>query len=133
MIARRMPIQGGFTLIELMIVVSVIGILLAIGVPAYQNFIKKGHRSAAQGQMLDIANREHQYQLSNRVFTATLSDLGYSVPADVAARYTCTVAVDNTGVPTFTVSCVPTAAQTGTGFGTLALTNTGVKTPVGEW
>ena len=83
--------------------------------------------------MLDIANREQQYLLANRVYTVTLSDIGYAVPADVAARYTCTVTADNTGVPGFTVSCVPTSLQSVTNFGTLTLTNTGAKTPVGEW
>lgn len=125
--------QRGFTLIEVMIVVVVIGILAAISYPSYQNSVRKSHRSAAQAQMLDIANREQQYLLANRVYTATLSEIGYAVPADVAARYTCTVTVDNTGVPGFTVSCVPTSLQSASGFGTLTLTHTGAKTPVGEW
>ena len=133
MLVARRGRERGFTLIEVMMVVVIIAILVGIGLPAYQNSVRKGHRSAAQAQMLDIANREQQYLLANRVFTATLSEIGYSVPADVAARYTCTVAVDNTGVPSFTVSCEPTSLQAGNGFGTITLTNTGVKSPTGEW
>jgi type IV pilus assembly protein PilE len=125
--------ERGFTLIELMAVVAIIAILLVIAFPAYQNSVRKTHRSAAQGQMLDIANREQQFLLANRVYTATFSDFGYTVPADVALRYTCTATVDNTGVPSFTISCAPTSKQSSSNFGTLTLTSTGVKSPAGEW
>ena len=78
---------AGFTLIELMIVVAIVGILAAVALPSYQQYIIRGHRAAAQSEMMDIANREQQYILSNRVYTATGSDLGYSLPSDVGARY----------------------------------------------
>lgn len=128
-------LQRGFTLIELMITVVIIGILAGIALPTYQTSVRKSHRSAAQAEMLDIANRQQQYLLANRSYTATLSDLGYSVPPDVAARYTCTVAVTNpsTGLPTFTISCAPTSVQSASGFGTLTLDGTGAKAPAGEW
>ncbi len=131
----RQPNRGhdGFTLIELMITIVIIGILAGIALPAYQNSVRKSHRSAAQAEMLDIANREQQYLLANRSYTATLSNLGYSVPTEVAARYTCTVSVTSTGLPTFTVSCAPTSLQSASGFSTLTLDSTGAKAPAGEW
>jgi type IV pilus assembly protein PilE len=131
----RQPNRGhdGFTLIELMITIVIIGILAGIALPAYQNSVRKSHRSAAQAEMLDIANREQQVFLANRSYTATLSNLGYSVPTEVAARYTCTVSVTSTGLPTFTVSCAPTSLQSASGFGTLTLDSTGAKTPASEW
>ncbi len=125
--------ERGFTLIELMITIVIIGILAGIALPAYQNSVRKSHRSAAQAEMLDIANREQQFLLANRGYTATLSNMGYSVPADVAARYICTVAVTSSGLPTFTISCVPTSLQSASGFGTLTLDSTGAKTPASEW
>ncbi len=125
--------ERGFTLIELMITVVIIGILAGIALPGYQNSVRKSHRSAAQAEMLDIANREQQFLLANRSYTATLSSLGYSIPDDVAARYTCTVAVTSSGLPTFTISCVPTSLQSATGVGTLTLDSTGAKTPASEW
>ena len=131
----RQPNRGhdGFTLIELMITIVIIGILAGIALPAYQNSVRKSHRSAAQAEMLDIANREQQYLLANRSYTATLSNLGYSGPTEVAARYTCTVSVTSTGLPTFTVSCAPTSLQSASGFSTLTLDSTGAKAPAGEW
>jgi type IV pilus assembly protein PilE len=126
--------QRGFTLIELMITIVIIGILASIALPTYQNSVRKSHRGAAQAEMLDIANRQQQYLLANRSYTDTLSNLGYSVPSDVAARYTCTVSAPSTsGLPTFTISCAPTSLQSASGFSTLTLDSTGAKAPASEW
>jgi type IV pilus assembly protein PilE len=66
----------GFTLIELMIVVAVIGILASIAYPVYEDSVRKANRRAAQGFMLDIANREQQFFLDNRAYTDTIKPPG---------------------------------------------------------
>lgn len=55
--------QQGFTLIELMIVVAIIGILAAIAIPAYQNYTKKASESGCLAEVKGIANQ--QYVLQN--------------------------------------------------------------------
>jgi len=126
--------QRGFTLIELMITIVVLGILVGIALPSYQNSVRKSHRTAAQGEMFTIADRMQQYLLTSRAYPADLATLGYSVPADVAERYSCSLtSVDNSGVPSFTISCVPTSAQAADSFSTLTLNNLGAKSPSGEW
>ena len=115
----------GFTLIELMITVVVVAILGAIAYPSYTSYIKRGQRSAAQQLMADIANREQQYLLDAKSYTAALDSTGLNVSADGWActaasctnpRYTVTVAVNNTATPpTFTVTATPTALQSSDG------------------
>lgn len=58
-----MNTQKGFTLIELMIVVAIIGILAAIAIPAYQNYTKRASENACLAEVKGIANQ--QYVLMN--------------------------------------------------------------------
>lgn len=126
-----MKANRGFTLIEVMIVVVIIGILASIALPSYQQYIIRGNRAAAQAQMMDIANLEQQYILANRVYTATGADLGYALPSDVAARYSYAITVDNVGPPpSFTITFTPTGTQASDG--PLVLTSAGVRTRAGD-
>jgi type IV pilus assembly protein PilE len=126
--------QRGFTLIELMITVAIVGILAAIAYPSYTSYVRKGVRRAAQAQMMDIANREQQFFLSNRVYvpysdaTPSITASGYSLPTELTGKYTPTIATSTT---TFTITF--TAAGTQLIDGDLTLSSEGVKMPVDKW
>ncbi|MEH6592005.1 MAG: type IV pilin protein [Halioglobus sp.] len=113
--------QGGFTLIELMIVVVIVAILLAIALPGFQDQVIRGHRAAAQAQMLDIANREQQFLLANRTYAnKTLMETnGYTLPPEVAAHYGYAVTVALLTIPTFNITFTPTGRQAKDGALTL--------------
>lgn len=125
--------QKGFTLLELMITVVVIGILAAIAYPSYQQHLRKGYRAAAQAQMMDIANRQQQYLLANRTYATKtqLESAGYSLPTEVSSKYTYAIDVGTGNVPTFVITMTPTASQTADG--TMTLNSNGAKAPSDKW
>lgn len=123
----------GFTLIELMIALAVIGILAAIAYPSYQSAMVKNRRASAQAHLMDIAQREQQYLLDNRAYTDQLSDLGVTTPTDVSAYYSISVPIGTGSVPSFTATATPIAGTPQASDGTLTLTNTGVRSPAAKW
>lgn len=125
--------QKGFTLIELMITVAVVAILAALAFPSYQQYVIRSKRSAAQAQMMDIANRQQQFLLANRAFAdkAALVASGYVLPSEVSASYGYDVELSTSAVPGFKVVFTPTGGQAADGD--LTLTSEGVKTPIEKW
>jgi type IV pilus assembly protein PilE len=130
----------GFTLVELLITLAIIGILTAIAFPSYQNHVRKGARAAAQSAMMEIANREAQYLLDARNYAVgptAITDLKVTVTADVTNKYTITV-TDSAGnpapstPPTFTVVATPIAGGSQASDGELKLTHTGAKFRAGN-
>lgn len=120
---KKLSRVSGFTLIELMITVAVIGILAAIAMPSYQSYVRKAARSAAQSFMLDISNREQQYLLDQRTFSATVAALGMTQPTETIGRYT--FAIDITvpagPPPCFTVTGTPVVGSAQSVDGVLTL------------
>lgn len=109
--------QDGFTLIELMVTVAIIGILTAIALPSYTSYIIKGNRAAAKVQMLDIANRQQQFLLSSRAYAdkTALTASGYALPADVSAKYSYEITVGTGAVPSYTLTFTAIYGQTSDG------------------
>ena len=69
--------QAGFTLIELMVAVMIVGILASVAVPSYTGYVAKSRRAQAKQLLMDLATRQEQYMLDNKGYADTLQKLGF--------------------------------------------------------
>ncbi len=75
--------RGGFTLIELMIVVAIIGTLAMIGIPSYERYVIRSNRAVAKQFMLAVANKQEQYILDARQYTDNYGAGGLGLAGEV--------------------------------------------------
>ncbi len=141
---------GGFTLIELMVVVAILAILAAVAIPSYQNYNKRANRSAAAQIMLNIQNREELYILDARAYSGNVGSAGLNIAHDgwtctndatvpsastcSSNFYTVSVALVAGPPPSYTITAVPRAGTYQAGGstpadtdGTLTLTSAGTR------
>lgn len=125
---------AGFTLIELMITVAIVGILAAIAYPSYQDQVRKSRRAEAQSLLMDIGSRQQQRLLDARNYSASTAGLNIDIPPSVSSHYTITMTAPAGAPPTFTATATPKQGQDKDKCGTMTLNNIGAKTPaIGCW
>lgn len=121
---------AGFSLIEIMIVVTIIGILSAIALPAYNDHTRKTRRAAGASCVTAAA------QQMERFYTTALRYDSTGSPTVAQLQAICepsTLEFYNMGLAnaerTYTVTGTPTGKQSGDSCGALSITNTGLKSP----
>ncbi len=133
------PKQKGFTLIELMIAVAIIGILLSIAIPSYKDYMIRGARSAAQTYLSDLAQRQELIFQDARAYSSNAADFPL-MPADIKSRYqdppTFAATPPASGVPaTYTITLKPIVGGMMKNDGDLVVDSKGSRKRIGydDW
>jgi type IV pilus assembly protein PilE len=120
--------QAGFTLIELMIVIAVLGILAAVAYPSYVESVQKSRRADAQSVLLEAAQLLERFHTENNGSYAAFTLPAYlqNSPKDGATKYY-TITATGLAASTYLLTATPSGAQVGDRCANLTFNNLGVK------
>jgi type IV pilus assembly protein PilE len=117
----------GFTLMELVIAIVVIGILLAVAIPAYTDQVRKSRRAQAKADLQELAQIYERHFTNNSSYDDPVVTLPFTVsPRMGNSFYDITVDVD---AAQFELTATPSGDQVDDRCGTLTLNHAGSRTP----
>ena len=116
--------EAGFTLIELMVVVAIIGILASIALPAYNDHTRKARRTAGASCAAALAQQAERYYTVNLTYVGFVANTGICEPK---AREFYNVTAGSLAAKTYTITAAPAGTHSDAECGTLTLDEVGAK------
>lgn len=125
----------GFTLIELIIVVAVVGILLGIAVPAYDQYIVRANRTEGKNYMARVQAAQERFFTNNSTYSNSMTGagaagLGFATSNSPDGRFTVGIVLTPNGRG-YTITLQPTGGYTDPQCSTLTVDQLGVKDATG--
>jgi type IV pilus assembly protein PilE len=130
MSGHPLKLQRGFTLIEIMIVVAIVGILSAIAIPSYSEYVRRGHRADARAGLLQAQQWLERASTATGVYPTALPD-ALTWAGDDTKRYTIGFQAGNTDSAfTLVATRKSPGAQAGDRCGDFTVTHTGTRSVI---
>jgi type IV pilus assembly protein PilE len=129
----------GFTLIELIIVMTIIAILSAIAIPSYAAYIRKSRRSDAEAALLTMQLQEEKWRANNSTYTTVLANVGAPATGSSTLTYYTYSISSTTPATAFTVTATAVTGKgqekdkVGTTTCTLSIDQSGSRLPAVCW
>ena len=125
--------NGGFTLIELMIVVVIVAILAAIAYPSFQQYMRETKRADAHTALLRISALQEKWFSDRNQYATSTTSLGYAAHPAVSNDRFWEISVAAAGPAGFTLSAAPAGSHTDAACNPITLTSAGLKSPANCW
>lgn len=117
----------GFTLVELMIVVAIVGVLAAVALPAYTEHVRSGKRGEAKADLAELAQFMERFYTENNTYVGAAASLPFNQSPRGAGQANYTIRVTAADAESFTLSAARTGSMTDDRCGTLTLNERGQK------
>lgn len=130
MSVKQLKSSGGFTLIELMIVVAIIAIIMAVAIPSYSNHVEKTRRTTAQSDLMELAQwmeRRYTANYDYRDGAGNAPALPFTASPRDGGTAAYNLTVENVTQNAYRLRAAPTGPQTGDPCGDLTLDQVGIK------
>ncbi len=120
--------HGGFTLIELMIVIMIVSILVSIAYPSYLNQMRSSRRAEGQTLLLEAQSKQERFYTENNSYANNMTAMGYGNNNEATENGWYNVSVSASSATTFTLSAAPQNDQAKDAeCATLTINHLGVK------